>query len=364
MDFKPKYHVNKDEYDKLDFIVLEKSVTNFYMAKFFEYSPEEIAQVDTGTAEVNDMMRFVYRVAKKAVHDGTHSDIEEAMQTGICYYQNYVQMKRWYKRKQIYSFDAEILNELIRTDIENITLPHNIFNHLPCDSLCLDFSANKQITRLIGAERCVVQVNPVRLRENGEEYHVILVSFYNSNDTNMMKAVVLPNEEGSSDISVKDFIKPTTSLGLYISCNADVPVGCHPELQELLVLQCLIYLCSYEPDIHETVVSKAQHRKAKQNKKKRNDLPNREFKVGERFGAAFRKWTKGQLGQSSEHTETGRKNKPHLRRAHWHRFWVGKRNSEERRLVIKWLSECLCGVSENEAEARLDTVKHEVKGES
>ena len=29
---------------------------------------------------------------------------------------------------------------------------------------------------------------------------------------------------------------------------------------------------------------------------------------------------------------------PHERRSHWHRYWVGKKDSDERRVVLKWIS--------------------------
>lgn len=358
MEFAPKYHVNKRIYDQLPYDIQERAVTSFYVAKCNGYTPQEISETDTGMPEANKMLKWIYKAAQEVVRDGEATDLQHGMQTGISYYQNYVQMKSWYRRKQIYAFDADILDELIRTNADSITLPQDVFDYLPCRSLCLDFSANERIMKCINAERAVVQVESVKLPDSDNEYHVILMSFCHGNDTNMIKALVLLKEEGSTDISIKELMD--SKLGLIVSETGELPEECRPELQVVLVLSCLMYLCSYEPDIRETVVSKAKHRKAKQEKKKPCDAPNREFLVGERFGEAFRKWTKGQLGQSSEHTETGRKNKPHLRRAHWHRFWIGKRGSDERKLVIRWLSECFCGITDNEAEASLDTVKHEV----
>ena len=38
-----------------------------------------------------------------------------------------------------------------------------------------------------------------------------------------------------------------------------------------------------------------------------------------------------------------------MRRAHYHRYWIGKRNSDERQLVTRWVHECLCGLTEDEA---------------
>lgn len=34
---------------------------------------------------------------------------------------------------------------------------------------------------------------------------------------------------------------------------------------------------------------------------------------------------------------TGSKKTPHVRRAHWHHFWIGSEKAGNRKLVIRWL---------------------------
>lgn len=29
---------------------------------------------------------------------------------------------------------------------------------------------------------------------------------------------------------------------------------------------------------------------------------------------------------------------PHSRKGHWHHFWTGKRGTEERKLILKWVA--------------------------
>lgn len=55
--------------------------------------------------------------------------------------------------------------------------------------------------------------------------------------------------------------------------------------------------------------------------------------LGIRIGSALR--VTRSSTQSSDHP-TGRTVTPHLRKAHWHRFWTGPRNGE-RKMVIRWL---------------------------
>ena len=358
MNIAPKSNVSKS-FDKLDTKMLEDVITTFYMGKFCGCSPEEISKIKVnGNAEF--MLKFLFNEAHNAVDRGEAENLYTGMQIGICYYQDCVQLRRWYRSKQVYSFDADMLKELIRTDITDITLLYDVFEHLPNRSVYLDFSASPEIVNLIDADGCIAQVQTANLVEdNNDQYHIILMLFYKENNIKMIKAMVLPNEKDGSKIAIDDVLKSAGSLGLFTNSTSELPEDCRPKLQELLTLQCLLYLCSYEPDIYETTVSKMQNRKAKQSKNK--NKPNREFKVGERFGTAYRKWTKRLLGQSDEHTSTERRNKPHIRKAHWHRHWIGKHGSDKRKLVVRWHYECFCGLTEKEAEDKLDTVKHSVK---
>lgn len=353
--------------------VLTNAILTFYVGGFCGYRPEELVNLGIDR-ETSEMMKFIYKTAVDMAKEGEY-DVSTAMHIGICYYQNYVQVRNWRKTKQVYSFDSDMLNELIRTDIKGITIPQDVFDYLPNQCVYLDFSANPEIINKIGADGCIAQVNAVTLQgKSSHQNSVVLMSFFKNNEPSYKIATILPNE-GNYEMSIEEILhmaenisnpnerkSQTASMDITGISEDERPEGYEPELQPLLVLQCLLYLCSYEPDIYETASSKMQYRTAKKNKKTRNnEMPNREFKVGERFGEAFRRWTKGMLGQGNEHTATGKHVKPHIRKAHWHRFWVGKRGSEERRLVLKWVSECFCGITEDETENKLDTVKHKVK---
>ncbi|MBR0542456.1 MAG: hypothetical protein IJK26_09705 [Clostridia bacterium] len=363
MTFNPDFSIYHKSFLKTNPIIFEDAVTLYYIGKYCGYDFFDLSRLPIQEQENHQIKKSLallgslWGQAKGRFINGKTPDFDVEFQTGICCYQSYAQASRWNKSKQIYSFDADILRELARTDIKGITLPYDIFEHLPCKCLYLDFSANEELCNTLKADGCLIQVQAATLTEdNYDQYCVLLMSFYKDNDINLMTATVLANQKDGTEISMDELYE--ASLGLITTLDDEETTK---QLRNILVIQTLLYLCSYEPDIHETPASKMKHRKMKQNKKagKNTELPTREFKVGERFGEAFRKWTKGQLGQSSDHTPTGRHNKPHLRRAHWHRHWLGKRDGE-RRLVIKWHSECFCGVTEDEADGKLDTVRHTV----
>lgn len=60
--------------------------------------------------------------------------------------------------------------------------------------------------------------------------------------------------------------------------------------------------------------------------------------LGYRVGTALRKARTTTRATGSE--PTGRGVTPHIRRAHWHRFWTGPRNGD-RKLVVRWINQTL-----------------------
>lgn len=342
---------------------IESAVLLFITAVFCEIPYEEIPNLSAGNCpKCSEILQKQWRAAELIHRENPSVTRQMAMATGNSILQKHVQLQRFSRCKQIYTFDKDIAVELIRTK-KDIDLPYNFFNRIPYQTMFLDFSAcSENVQEQIGMDGCLVQVNKTYL-ETGVEFYVISTVLFKNGDSTGMRQTVLLNHPtegikfvGNDNLKINFNIDKTISE----SASAEALANETATAQMCLILQSLIYLCSFEPDIHETAVSKIQYRKAKQAKKNKSDLPAREYKVGERFGEDFRKWTKGKLGQASEHTPTGRRNKPHIRRAHWHRHWIGKRNSDERELVVRWHYECLCGLSEDEAEDKLDTVKHQV----
>lgn len=350
---------------------IEASVNVFHTALFCNVPFEEIARtVKSAAFPYSTLLSTVWSISKMIARESVISD-ELSMCTSIATMQKGVQLRRWNRNKQIYSFDRDFISELVNTG--ETTFPYDFFERLPYQTLYLDFSeAGKDITEAIGLDGCIVQVNKTFFDDtDGKKLEFYVISMLNFNDgdsTHIRTTIVLNDSENGVHMNF-------SKSNLLMNCDVKKLLETNPvyrdestatldedmaKVQEAVVIQALSYLCSYEPDIRETTASKASYRKAKKNKKKGEDLPARQFQVGERFGEMFRKWTKGQVGQSSDSVSTGRHNKPHMRRAHWHRYWTGKRDSDDRKLIVKWTHECFCGLTEDNAENKLDIVQHRV----
>jgi len=100
-----------------------------------------------------------------------------------------------------------------------------------------------------------------------------------------------------------------------------------------------MYTAAINADINMVYKPTADKRALGNPKKRRSSATVTE--VGFRIGSSLREY-----GRSvSRGDGSGATVRPHVRRAHWHRFWTGPMGGD-RKLVTKWLHPCLVGVGE------------------
>jgi hypothetical protein len=107
------------------------------------------------------------------------------------------------------------------------------------------------------------------------------------------------------------------------------------------LVSLVLYLCSQAAEIKEAGAGKRLPSRPKPQKTKKGmrifppNHPTR-WEVGYRLGAALRQALSAR--EPGEPTGTHASPRPHIRRAHWHSFWVGKKDQPDARSVtLKWL---------------------------
>lgn len=88
----------------------------------------------------------------------------------------------------------------------------------------------------------------------------------------------------------------------------------------------------------------------------------RKWDVGIRIGTAIRQKSASVEKGESIKTASGHSSpRPHMRRGHWHHYWIGSRSvSEDRRLILKWLSPMAVAATPEDT----PIVIHEIKNNS
>ena len=108
------------------------------------------------------------------------------------------------------------------------------------------------------------------------------------------------------------------------------------------LVSLVLYLCSQAAEIRAAgggTRRPARPKPVKTKKGMRLFPPNRPtpWEVGYRLGAALRRAVSEAMptpGESGSHASP----RPHIRRAHWHSYWIGRRDqTEARSAVLKWL---------------------------
>ena len=126
-----------------------------------------------------------------------------------------------------------------------------------------------------------------------------------------------------------------------------------------VAINLLLYLCADDPDFSTAP------RRVSAKPRQTGFTPERPPRkasvcmVGERIGATIRK---GYAAVPPEATRplspaTHASPVPHMRRAHWHHFWVGAKVSPDRRLVLRWVPPVFVGDKGEDYPATIHRVK-------
>jgi len=331
---------------------LEPAVCAYYLANHFDLDLTEFIKLLATTSDTSsavDALNFAFKVARQ-----DEISFESGLTGSICTFQYAAQVERFRRTKQVYTFDKDFLTELLDTD-PNVTITGDLLKTAPHKVMYLDYSANTEICEQLQLDGTLVTILDIEVGD--DVYWMLFCTAYYRGKSMFMHELIMPNS--NEPTSVAEIIN--TSKITYNNVDSE------KRGQDIILtlLQSLIYLCSFEPDVRETPMSKQRYKAAKANKPKdkriKHDMPEHEYMVGEYFGAAFRKFTYENVGKQHKSTGTGSAKRPHMRRAHWHGYWRGKKGSENRTLVRRWVHESFINVDYDTGEKKLSVTKHKVK---
>ncbi len=280
---------------------------------------------------------------------------------------NMTMILKWSENKQVYAFDSDFLDELLRTDTLAIT--RNMLDYLPYQYMYIDISANKKLCTRLNAEGFYITVSKtVVYTEEVYAIHVCRVTReYIFNDI-----YVISNKDGEMPV---ESIWEEKEEPIYVQRNDEdftVKKGQTNSRQEkVLIIQILSYLASVEPEVSENPETKRTYRKPAEGFKPKNKFSEvRRWDVGVRFGNAVRRWKKEKTGTLSAGMGTGTKQRPHSRAAHWSHYWYNKTDEHgnviydengkpEKIRRAKWVSEYYVGMKDSDDPIVIHNVKEE-----
>lgn len=121
------------------------------------------------------------------------------------------------------------------------------------------------------------------------------------------------------------------------------------------IVQALLYLCAQNKDVEENPEQKKIHKKpTKRVKDQFKEV--QKWDVGKVVVRNLKKDYRSLPTYQRETTTSGWTQRPHMRRAHWHHFWTGKRNGE-RKLILKWIAPTLINADKGEIAPTVNIIK-------
>ncbi len=255
-----------------------------------------------------------------------------------------VLIEEWSKSKMVYKPDPDFASALIKT--QKLQITRDMLNHLPYNYFYIDLSdvgVFKPITGIF------VFCNSIK-RDNldiGSNISIYLLteglvyfSHYYSG---------LYSDKGIIDVDISE--EPTTGYEVWNPDKEEVYTPDDFKIDRnqvsLFVLQLICYLSIEKPQVDVSDYTKNTYIRRTPSQKVRNKWNEVQiYDVGVTYGKEYRKAVKEYNAQNNDLETRGHHKSPipHLRAAHWHRYWVGEGRTE---LKIKWIEPVFVGAKES-----------------
>lgn len=243
----------------------------------------------------------------------------------------------WKNNKIVFEPDYEFSQALMGTN--KLRVYPEMIKHIPFNTFYLDFSKNALFdyegffvqvkvydTDMIRISFLPTEKNYSHIPALNEEYEERITAYA---DSFLIKTEMLNVENDmyyfDYDLN-KDFIQTSDSF------KTQWFIGGLSNFR-LFLLQFLMYLSSKEPDINESQETINTYKPSSIIRNKYSEI--RKWEVGVRYGEKIRQLERNKLNRifGIEGYNQNAK-RPHIRKAHWERYHVGK---ERKGIILKWI---------------------------
>ena len=253
----------------------------------------------------------------------------------------------WSKFKMVYKIDNDFFHEIKST--ENLITTKDTFDKLPFKCFFIDLTNVENISDFRGA--FVYITNP---KEDMYGINIYMVqhdnftffTYYAWYKFNKERQEIQWNPD---DLPKSDFIARTfmpTEDGL-MDVTFDLRDDYDPRNDIVVsIFQIMSFIAIDASDVHESKTTKNTYKPRKNDQPVKNKFSEvRMWDVGIMYGQAIRvakqEYKKYLLSERTDETKERKPTRPHIRRAHWHKYRVGEGRKETKML---WLAPVyVCG---------------------
>lgn len=317
--------------------VIEKMLTNYHNNKPFSHGlkkPEKKPDTVYETAMQNMLGHLGIKAKKPAwaenLQTGEHIPKELLDELPVTTGE-LVTLGNWMLTKNIYRFDDLVINELLKTGFKGV-IPNYII-HLPdlCVYVQLD-NANLifEDAKVVGVLFCVTEIV-------GQK--VLVNTLYLDNGLPRTIAITL-NEDQDIESSITDFVDEFQQD--YDPELMQDDLNTRLEIQKKLI-NVVLWFSQKKPEIEPLFKGEdtpVKFTTVKKEKRLFEATKYKTYKVGKETATTIRK----AYEEIEEVRRTGNYvgKEPHIRKAHWHLYWYGKKGQFEKH-DLRWLNSMIVG---------------------
>lgn len=256
-------------------------------------------------------------------------------------------LRRWCCNKQVFKVDNDFMRELLKT--ESLKINKNLLLKVPFDTFYLDISNIEGAGSVYGMF--------IKIYDGRED--VVSITILPLCDT-PGKMEIKTNTYGEKDLCISGMYVEFYKDECIVSPEESIIFGSRLSSKDLIMaaLQFVTYIASEKPDIVQNELTVKTYRRPSSVSAIKNKFSEVQmWDVGVRIGNEFRKSRKlVEASDSEEVYHEGSTKRPHVRRAHWHRYRIGKGRKE---VIVKWLPPTTvnCGQLTNGLPAVIHAVK-------
>lgn len=264
-----------------------------------------------------------------------------------------VALASWRATKLIYSFDTTFLHELAKTPLKDAP-PTSIFDRLPADSFFLAIDA-----------QAYPQDMAEWLEAQGMSEGVFVTKVGSRLSLDCVRSINLEFDLSDSlelESAIEDRISTLSKTYGVVSPDYDYSVDLDKMRRSHMTywrtaLNALLYLCIDEPDIDAIALPTPKRLRMGSANRTLEAKSETTLNVGQRIGALFdREPAQPKTNRGETPGSSGQSMPAHIRRAHWHTYWVGPRSNPEP--TLKWVHATVVNAR---VDGGLDEVTHPVR---
>ncbi len=317
---------------------------------------DKLIDFETVDSAIRDCLTTEYNITEDELSSNDLKDVNDLIKATVY---NVTFSYNWTVYKQVYRFDNDVLNMLCEeTDADDIPISV-IKDNLPYPAFFVD----NKFTCKHNDNDMVYRGCFVTLLQNYLNKPELGLFFIEDNAESNYLYCLVPLYLGDATL-----ISLLKTRNILFNVNTDEEVQSISADLGTQLLKALIYICSANTEIETIKVNISDFKNSNNKKKTKKPKTVNQNYVAYKMGSVIRKTKKLYVYDNNSDSETNNNlskhstKSPHMRRAHYHRFWVGKKNEpNERKLITKFIPPLYINYNADTNTKPLPTTIHPVK---